>query len=44
MNVGIASDCGGHYLLEKAVGPSSGKGTDVYRPSVTAQEGRSWAS
>ena len=40
VNVGIASDCGGHYLLEKAVGRYLAKELMFTARPVTAQEGR----
>ena len=40
VNVGIASDCGGHYLLEKAVGCHLAKELMFTARPVTAQEGR----
>ena len=39
VNVGIASDCGGHYLLEKAVGRQKAKELMFTARPVTAQEG-----
>ncbi len=39
VNVGIASDCGGHYLLEKAVGRHLAKELMFTARPVTAQEG-----
>lgn len=41
VNVGIASDCGGHYLLEKAVGRHLAKELMFTARPVTAQEGKS---
>ena len=40
VNVGIASDCGGHYLLEKAVGRHLAKELMFTARPVTAQEGK----
>lgn len=40
VNVGIASDCGGHYLLEKAVGRQLAKELMFTARPVTAQEGK----
>lgn len=40
VNVGIASDCGGHYLLEKAVGRYLAKELMFTARPVTAQEGK----
>lgn len=40
VNVGIASDCGGHYLLEKAVGRHIAKELMFTARPVTAQEGK----
>lgn len=39
VNVGIASDCGGHYLLEKAVGRHLAKELMFTARPVSAQEG-----
>lgn len=41
VNVGIASDCGGHYFLEKAVGRHLAKELMFTARPVTAQEGKS---
>lgn len=40
VNVGIASDCGGHYLLEKAVGRHLAKELMFTARPVSAQEGK----
>jgi 2-(1,2-epoxy-1,2-dihydrophenyl)acetyl-CoA isomerase len=40
VNVGIASDCGGHYLLRKAVGDHLAKELMFTARPVTAQEGK----
>ena len=40
VNVGIASDCGGHYFLEKAVGRHLAKELMFTARPVTAQEGK----
>ena len=40
VNVGIASDCGGHYLLEKAVGRHLAKELMFTARPVTAEEGK----
>lgn len=40
VNVGISSDCGGHYLLEKAVGRHIAKELMFTARPVTAQEGK----
>jgi len=40
VNVGIASDCGGHYLLEKAVGRHIAKELMFTARPVSAQEGK----
>ena len=40
VNVGIASDCGGHYLLEKAVGRHLAKELMFTARPVTAGEGK----
>jgi len=40
VNVGIASDCGGHYLLERAVGRHLAKELMFTARPVTAQEGK----
>ena len=40
VNVGIASDCGGHYLLEKAVGLHLAKELMFTARPVSAQEGK----
>ena len=40
VNVGIASDCGGHYLLEKAVGRYLAKELMFTARPVSAQEGK----
>ena len=40
VNVGIASDCGGHYLLERAVGRHLAKELMFTARPVTAEEGK----
>lgn len=40
VNVGIASDCGGHYLLEKALGRHLAKELMFTARPVSAQEGK----
>ena len=43
VNVGIASDCGGHYLLEKAVGRHLAKELMFTARPVSAQEAEQFA-